>query len=96
MERFKNAIFKQREEIKDRMAEMFRLLKELTASQTSERVEEENNVEGNEVVNKNVMEPDRSDAAVPPKEVDKMNGAGNRIEGEPVRSANELVEAPSS
>ncbi|GJT42069.1 hypothetical protein Tco_0941934 [Tanacetum coccineum] len=29
MERFKNAIFKQREEINDRMAEMFRLLKEL-------------------------------------------------------------------
>ncbi|GJR75388.1 zinc finger, CCHC-type containing protein [Tanacetum coccineum] len=41
-------------------------------------VEEEENVEGNEVVNKNVMEPDRSDAAAPPKEVDKMNGAKNR------------------
>ncbi|GKB56542.1 homeodomain-like protein, partial [Tanacetum coccineum] len=43
-------------------------------------VEEEENVEGNEVFNKNVMEPDRSDAAVPPKESDKMNGAENRTE----------------
>ncbi|GJR80365.1 zinc finger, CCHC-type containing protein [Tanacetum coccineum] len=41
------------------------------------RVEEEKNVEGNEVVDENVIESDRSDAAVPPKEVDKMNGAEN-------------------
>ncbi|GKB63387.1 hypothetical protein Tco_0919573 [Tanacetum coccineum] len=32
MERFENAIFKQREEINDRMAKMFGLLKELTTS----------------------------------------------------------------
>ncbi|GKF49351.1 hypothetical protein Tco_0142602 [Tanacetum coccineum] len=38
MERFKNEIFKQRKEINDRMAEMFRLLKELTASRTTEKV----------------------------------------------------------
>ncbi|GJT16995.1 MAK10-like protein [Tanacetum coccineum] len=38
MKRFKNAIFKQREEINDRMAEMFGLLKELTASKTLEKV----------------------------------------------------------
>ncbi|GJS80459.1 hypothetical protein Tco_0730340 [Tanacetum coccineum] len=38
MESFKNAIFKQREEINDRMAEMFRLLKELTTSRTPEKV----------------------------------------------------------
>ncbi|GJX97542.1 hypothetical protein Tco_0353340 [Tanacetum coccineum] len=38
MERFENAIFKQREEINDRMAEMFRLLKELTVSRASEKV----------------------------------------------------------
>nr|GEW30173.1 hypothetical protein [Tanacetum cinerariifolium] len=44
------------------------------------RVKEEKNFEGNEVVNENVMEPDRSDAVVPPKEIDKMNGAENRIE----------------
>nr|GEW06902.1 ribonuclease H-like domain-containing protein [Tanacetum cinerariifolium] len=44
------------------------------------RVKEEKNFEGNEVVNENVMEPDRSDAVVPPKEIDKMNRAKNRIE----------------
>ncbi|GKA03996.1 hypothetical protein Tco_0676777 [Tanacetum coccineum] len=38
MKRFKNAIFKQREEINGRMIEMFRLLKELTTSKTPEKV----------------------------------------------------------
>ncbi|GKD67747.1 hypothetical protein Tco_1321837 [Tanacetum coccineum] len=38
MERFENAIFKQREGINSRMTEMFRLLKELTTSRTSEKV----------------------------------------------------------
>nr|GEU92705.1 MAK10-like protein [Tanacetum cinerariifolium] len=38
MERFKNAIFKQREEINDKLAEMFRLLKELTTSRALEKV----------------------------------------------------------
>ncbi|GKB63721.1 hypothetical protein Tco_0919907, partial [Tanacetum coccineum] len=38
MERFENAIFKQREEINDRMAKMFELLKELTASRTPKKV----------------------------------------------------------
>nr|GEV21337.1 hypothetical protein [Tanacetum cinerariifolium] len=60
------------------------------------RVEEEKDVESNEVVDENVMEPDRSDAAVPPKKVDKMNRAENRTESEPIRSANKLVEVPSS
>ncbi|GKC95305.1 MAK10-like protein [Tanacetum coccineum] len=38
MERFKNTIFKQREEINDRMTKMFELLKELTTSRTLEKV----------------------------------------------------------
>ncbi|GJT99455.1 MAK10-like protein [Tanacetum coccineum] len=38
MERFENAIFKQREEINDIMTEMFRLLKELTTSRAPEKV----------------------------------------------------------
>ncbi|GJW25699.1 MAK10-like protein [Tanacetum coccineum] len=38
MERFENAIFKQREEINDRMTEMFRLLKELMTNRTPEKV----------------------------------------------------------
>nr|GEU45556.1 retrovirus-related Pol polyprotein from transposon TNT 1-94 [Tanacetum cinerariifolium] len=42
MERFENAIFKQREEINDRMIEMLDLLKELT---TSRAVEKENEAE---------------------------------------------------
>ncbi|GJU43973.1 MAK10-like protein [Tanacetum coccineum] len=38
MERFENAIFKQREEINDRMTEMFGLLKELMTSRTPKKV----------------------------------------------------------
>ncbi|GJX54475.1 hypothetical protein Tco_0282844 [Tanacetum coccineum] len=38
MERFENAIFKQREEINDRMTEMFKLLKELMTSRAPEKV----------------------------------------------------------
>ncbi|GJZ84285.1 hypothetical protein Tco_0649624 [Tanacetum coccineum] len=38
MERFENAIFKQREEINDRMVEMFGLLKEVATSRTLEKV----------------------------------------------------------
>ncbi|GJX45565.1 zinc finger, CCHC-type containing protein [Tanacetum coccineum] len=38
IESFENAIFKQREEINDRMAEMFGLLKELTTSRAPEKV----------------------------------------------------------
>ncbi|GJW37881.1 MAK10-like protein [Tanacetum coccineum] len=38
MERFKNAIFKQWEEINDRMAKMFGLLKELTTNKAPEKV----------------------------------------------------------
>ncbi|GKE21881.1 hypothetical protein Tco_1433393, partial [Tanacetum coccineum] len=38
MERFENAIFKQREEINGRMTEMFGLLKELKTSRTPEKV----------------------------------------------------------
>ncbi|GKB25327.1 hypothetical protein Tco_0864728 [Tanacetum coccineum] len=38
MERFKNAIFKQHEEINGRMIEMFGVLKELTTSRAPEKV----------------------------------------------------------
>nr|GEV03235.1 zinc finger, CCHC-type [Tanacetum cinerariifolium] len=38
MERFENAIFKQQDEINDRMAEMFGLFKELTTSRAPEKV----------------------------------------------------------
>ncbi|GJU58220.1 hypothetical protein Tco_1235986 [Tanacetum coccineum] len=52
MERFENAIFKQREEIKDRMAEMFKLLKELTTSRAPKKVLIREEVES--LVTKNV------------------------------------------
>ncbi|GKA50557.1 hypothetical protein Tco_0743630 [Tanacetum coccineum] len=50
MERFENAIFKQREEINNRMTKMFGLLKELTTSRAPEKMplkeaEKENNAE---------------------------------------------------
>ncbi|GKB34904.1 hypothetical protein Tco_0879846 [Tanacetum coccineum] len=38
MERFENAIFKQREEINDNMAEIFRIFKELTTSRAPKKV----------------------------------------------------------
>ncbi|GJZ20010.1 hypothetical protein Tco_0556600 [Tanacetum coccineum] len=38
MERFENAIFEQREEINDKMAEMFGLLKEITTSGAPKKV----------------------------------------------------------
>nr|GEX94342.1 hypothetical protein [Tanacetum cinerariifolium] len=38
IERFENAIFKQREEINDKMTKMFRLLMELTTSKAPEKV----------------------------------------------------------
>ncbi|GJR27412.1 MAK10-like protein [Tanacetum coccineum] len=38
MDRFENSIFKQREEINDRMTEMFRILKELTTIRAPEKV----------------------------------------------------------
>ncbi|GJW63690.1 MAK10-like protein [Tanacetum coccineum] len=38
IERFEKTIFKQRDEINDRMTEMFRILKELTTSRTPEKV----------------------------------------------------------
>ncbi|GKF17649.1 MAK10-like protein, partial [Tanacetum coccineum] len=79
MERFKEAIYKQREEINERMTEMFSLLKEYTKGKYPEkvlvreevskpvtkyvnaislvRVEDDKGKKGDEVVDKNVVEP---------------------------------------
>nr|GEU62113.1 hypothetical protein [Tanacetum cinerariifolium] len=53
MENFKNDIFKKREEINDRMAKMFELLKELTTSRAPEKVliQEEAKLPVTEIVN---------------------------------------------
>ncbi|GKC00975.1 hypothetical protein Tco_0987111 [Tanacetum coccineum] len=54
MKRFENAIFKQREEINDRMAEMFRLLKELTTSRAPKKVLIKEEVNSPVIVTRNV------------------------------------------
>ncbi|GJR69149.1 hypothetical protein Tco_0015214 [Tanacetum coccineum] len=86
MERFENAIFKQREEINDKMAEMFGLLKELTT-----REEERNN--DNDVATGDYIEnPIRIETRMP------VNEAENGIKNEPIRKAKkeETTKEPNS
>ncbi|GJW19557.1 hypothetical protein Tco_0026993 [Tanacetum coccineum] len=103
MERFEEAIFKQREEINGRMAAMFRLLKELTASRTPEK--KEKNAENNKVVDKNVIELSKLNALEPEEVVDMKKEVENRTDNEAIRSmkeeitgegTKELVEMPRS
>ncbi|GJW34415.1 MAK10-like protein [Tanacetum coccineum] len=68
MKRFKNAIFKQREEINDRLTKMFGLLKELTASQTPERA-----------IGESIVEPRKSEEENPLKEVDEANEVDDKL-----------------
>ncbi|GJT33899.1 hypothetical protein Tco_0924318 [Tanacetum coccineum] len=67
-------------------------------------MEEEKSVRNNEVVDKNVVEPNKSDITASPEEVDKKDEVKNRTNDEPVRSiegdptgerVRELVEMPS-
>ncbi|GJZ56731.1 probable GTP diphosphokinase RSH2, chloroplastic [Tanacetum coccineum] len=81
MERFENAIFKQREEINGRMAKMFGLLKELTISRAPEKV----------LIREEAKSP------VTKNEAETDNGAENRNKNEPIKRAEkEAVEGPSS
>ncbi|GJY16862.1 hypothetical protein Tco_0387284 [Tanacetum coccineum] len=105
MERLENAIFKQREEINDRISEMFGILKELTASRTLEKNGEEKSVRNNGVVSKNIIEPSKSIVAKTLEEVDRDDEVTSRTNDDPVRSTErdltgekvrELVEAPRS
>ncbi|GKA63675.1 zinc finger, CCHC-type containing protein [Tanacetum coccineum] len=93
MERFKNAIFKQREEINDRMAEMFRLLKELTTNRVPEKSDKDEVTSGD-----GIKKINGSNAEMPVKEAETENGAKNRIKNEPIKrdEKEETVEAPSS
>ncbi|GJQ96781.1 hypothetical protein Tco_0007920 [Tanacetum coccineum] len=75
MERFENVIFKQREELNDRIAEMFGLLKELTASRTLEKIPYHKHV-------KNIVEPNKSNVAETLEEVDRDDEAANRTNKE--------------
>ncbi|GJT04169.1 hypothetical protein Tco_0838631 [Tanacetum coccineum] len=75
MERFKNAILKQREEINDKMAEMFGLLKELTTR------EEEKNNDNDIATSEDSEKPTRTETGRP------INEAKNGIKNEPIRKA---------
>ncbi|GJW65536.1 MAK10-like protein [Tanacetum coccineum] len=86
MERFENAIFKQREEINDRMVEMFGLLKEHTTSRAPEKV----------LIRKEAKSPVTKNVLV--KEAEIKNGAENRTKNKLIKGAEkeEAVEAPNS
>ncbi|GJT56875.1 MAK10-like protein [Tanacetum coccineum] len=96
MERFKNAIFKQREEINDRMTEIFRLLKELTTSRKPKKVREE------EISDKDDIAADgginKTNTEVPVKEAEKENKAEDGTKNEPIKKTEneEAAEVPSS
>ncbi|GJU92406.1 hypothetical protein Tco_1304829 [Tanacetum coccineum] len=91
MERFENAIFKQREEINDRMTEMFGLLKELTTSRTPEK--EERSDKTDETLD-NTVKPTRIETKIPVKEAERNNETRNK----PITKAEEeeVVEVLSS
>ncbi|GJY74856.1 hypothetical protein Tco_0479287 [Tanacetum coccineum] len=84
MERFKNTIFKQREEINGRMTEMFGLLKELTASRTPKKV----------LIREEAKYPSTKEF----RKAEALNGAenGTGIESVETPKNDEVVEAPGS
>ncbi|GKE37680.1 MAK10-like protein [Tanacetum coccineum] len=96
MERFENAIFKQRDGINSRITEMFGLLKELTTSKTPEKVLIRSNK--NEVIPDNTEKPTETETEMPVKEVETKNGAENGAENKSIKilENQEAVEAPGS
>ncbi|GJS75362.1 hypothetical protein Tco_0725243 [Tanacetum coccineum] len=96
MERFKNAIFKEREEINGRMTEMFRLLKELTTSRTPEKLLIRSNK--TEVTPDNTEKPSETKTKIPVREAEAMNGAENGARNELIKTLenDEAVEASGS
>ncbi|GJY07466.1 hypothetical protein Tco_0374520 [Tanacetum coccineum] len=101
MERFEEAIFKQREEINGRMTEMFGLLKELIASRTPEKVLVRE--EARHPVTKNVnaisLDMEKLNVIEPNGVVDIKKEVVDGINVEPVRNVREepeeeLVEMP--
>ncbi|GJX66353.1 zinc finger, CCHC-type containing protein [Tanacetum coccineum] len=73
MERFENVILKQREEINSRIAEIFRLIKELTTS----RMVGEKSAEDNAMSDNSIVKPDGPNAVVLLKKVEKENEVEN-------------------
>ncbi|GJS26561.1 zinc finger, CCHC-type containing protein [Tanacetum coccineum] len=95
MERFENAIFKQREEINDRMTEMFGLLKELTTSRAPKKRGRNKGFEKTDITTSDDFEkPTKTETEMPVKEAKKEDEAEN----EPNKKAEkeETTEAPSS
>nr|GEY11217.1 MAK10-like protein [Tanacetum cinerariifolium] len=86
MESFENAIFKQREEINDRMTEMFEILKELTTSRAPEKVLIRE--EAKHLVTKNVNsialirgeeEKNADDNATPDDSIERPDGSDAKL-----------------
>ncbi|GJS12485.1 MAK10-like protein [Tanacetum coccineum] len=100
MKRFENTIFKQQEEIKERMAEMFGLLKELTTIKALEKVLIRKEAKSPVTKNINSISLTRGELGtkMPVKEAETDNGAKNGIKNEPIKrdEKGEGVEAPSS
>ncbi|GJW49248.1 zinc finger, CCHC-type containing protein [Tanacetum coccineum] len=94
MERFKNAIFKQREKINDRINEMFGLLKELTTSRAPEKRGEERSEKTDVTTEDDFEKPTKTETEMPVKEAEKEDESEN----EPNRKAgkDETIEAPNS
>nr|GEW00815.1 ribonuclease H-like domain-containing protein [Tanacetum cinerariifolium] len=80
IERFENAIFKQREEINNQMTEMFGLFKELMTK------EKKKNDDDNATKSDSIKKPDRSDAEMPLIEAKKENEAENGTKNKPIKS----------
>nr|GFA74353.1 hypothetical protein [Tanacetum cinerariifolium] len=85
MERLENAIFKQREEINDRMTEMFGLLRNSQPARLLKRGKK--NASDKATSNDSIKRPDGSNAEVPLNEVKKENEAENGIKNEQIKSA---------
>ncbi|GJT21433.1 hypothetical protein Tco_0891370 [Tanacetum coccineum] len=96
MERFENAIFKQREGINSRMTEMFELLKELTTNRTLRREEERSNKK--EVIPDNAERPTEIEMEMPVKKAETKNRDENEAGNESIKTPEneEAVEAPGS
>ncbi|GJT83769.1 MAK10-like protein [Tanacetum coccineum] len=102
MERFENFIFKQRDKINDRMAEMLGLLKELTTSRTPKKIliREEarhlitknvNSISIIKMIDKSVMEPGKPDKEEPPKGIDMKNEVERKTDDKSTKSARGYV-----
>ncbi|GJX64649.1 zinc finger, CCHC-type containing protein [Tanacetum coccineum] len=90
MERFENAIFKQHEEINDRMTEMFRLLKELTTSRAPEKRGGGRSDKNNVAISDNTKKPTKIETVTPAKKAEKGNEAESKAKNK------ETTKAPSS